>query len=57
MSVIKKEDFLNLDHQDRRKIVHKQSCPFCNGRIVCNPITDYTFVRECEDCEEIFVQN
>lgn len=54
MSVISKEDFNKLDHIDRRKIVHKQICPYCNGRIVCIPITEYNYKLECEDCEEIF---
>ena len=54
MSTISKKDFNDLDHTDRRKIVHKQICPFCNGRIVCIPISEYDYKLECEDCEEIF---
>jgi len=57
MSVISKDQFLNLDHEDRRKILHKQICPYCNGRIICRPINDYDYIVECEDCEEIFKED
>jgi len=54
MSTISKKDLNDLDHSDRRKIWSKQICPYCNGKVVCRPITDYNYIVECEDCEEIF---